>query len=213
MKFTKEEFLETLKAQNEAEKLLSEKTLQGMEALYGFAGESEEMNVFVERISPILKTFGGQVRKMNADHFKEKAEWKKQQPKPQEVPEDKKDEPSDKLDELLREIGELKKEREAEKAAKTIEDKRAALKNALKSKDVRNEDWINDQLDLITVSADTDVDGMTERLVKSYNKFSAAMPNPQTPSVAGAASNAQDADFKKIRAMREAQIKREKEQI
>lgn len=186
MKFTKEQFLETLKTKNTAEKLLSDKTVQGMEALYGFAGEDEEMDAFVERISPLIKTFEGQVRKMNSDHFKEKQEWEKAHPKEEPKPKEPQ-EPNDKLDALLKEIGELKKEREAEKAAKAVSDKRDALKAALKGKNVKNDDWINDQLELVAINADTDIDSLTERLVKSYNKFGANTPSSITPQGAGGA--------------------------
>lgn len=198
MKFTKEQFLETLKTKYAKENLLSDKTLQGAESLYSFAGEEDELDDFVKRVTPMLDTFEGQVRKVNSDHYKEKQEWEKQHPNTPPKPEPKPQEPQDKIDLLLKEIGELKKEREAEKTAKAISDKRQALKAALKGKDVKNEEWIDDQLGLISVNADTDVEQLTARLVASYNKFGANTPKGVTPKGAGGGTENTEHQFDDI---------------
>ena len=78
----------------------------------------------------------------------------------------------------------LKREEENNKAM-AISEKRSQLKSALKGKEVKNEDWINDQLELIHIDSKTDVDALTEKLVKSYNKFSANIPPNVTPGGAG----------------------------
>jgi len=214
MKFTKEQFLETLKTKNGAEKLLSNKTVQGMEALYGFAGEEEEMDAFVERISPLIKTFEGQVRKMNSDHFKEKQEWEKQNPKPK--PDEKPAEPTDKIDLLLQEIGELKKEREAEKAAKELTEYKTDVSKQLgeKLKDFDNaQGWIERRLKGYAFDPKADKEELVKSLVADYNAdFAGVKPNT-TPRGAGGGSEGQDPELAKIRKMREEQIKREKEKF
>ena len=190
MKFTKEQLLEALKAKV-AEELLTERTLnESSEVLYGFVGEEEELEDFVKKSVPMLKSFEGQTRKQKSDYEKEKLEWEKNHSdkKDKDKPEDKKD----KIDLLLEEIQTLKNEREQEKKAKTISEKRNSLKSALKGKDVKNEDWINDQLELIHIDSETDVDALTERLVKSYNKFSSSTPPNITPGGAGGGTEKTD---------------------
>lgn len=193
MKFTKEELAEALKARltaNGKKLTMSERTLKSnVERIYKrlerVNDEALELDATVADYLSDFEEIEGNMRKDNADFVKE---WEKQHPKQEpDTQEPDTQEPQDKIDLLLKEIGELKKEREAEKAAKAISDKREALKAALKGKDVKNDDWINDQLDLIAINADTDIDNLTTRLVSSYNKFSANTPPSVTPSGAGGA--------------------------
>lgn len=203
MKFTKEELTEALKAKltaNGKKLTMSERTLKSnVERIYRrlekVNDETLELDAAVEDYLPDFEEIEGNMRKDNADFVKE---WEKQHPKPKDEPKPKDDEPNDKLDALLKEIGELKKEREAEKAAKVVSDKREALKAALKGKDVKNDDWINDQLDLIAINADTDIDNLTTRLVSSYNKFSANTPKSVTPGGAGGAPENNEHQFDDI---------------
>mgnify|MGYP000585656621 CR=1 FL=1 len=109
---------------------------------------------------------------------------------------------------LLKELQDLKSEREEEKRAKTISEKRNQLKSALKGKEVKNEDWINDQLELIHIDSETDVDALTERLVKSYNKFNANTPPNITPGGTGGGKEKTD-DFADVVAVVKKQSHRE----
>ena len=102
----------------------------------------------------------------------------------------------------------MKSEREEEKKAKAISDKRNQLKSALKGKEIKNEDWINDQLELIHIDSETDVDALTERLVKSYNKFNASTPPNITPGGAGGGTEKPD-DFADVVAVVKKQSHRE----
>ena len=113
-----------------------------------------------------------------------------------------------KLDKLLKELQDLKSEREEEKRAKTISEKRNQLKSALKGKEVKNEDWINDQLELIHIDSETDVGALTERLVKSYNKFNANTPPYITPGGTGGSKGKTD-DFADVVAVVKKQSHRE----
>lgn len=112
---------------------------------------------------------------------------------------------------MLEELQDLKSEREEEKKAKAISEKRNHLKSALKGKEVKNEDWINDQLELIHIDSETDVDALTERLVKSYNKFSANTPPNITPGGAGGGSEKTD-DYADVVAIVKKQSHREEKQ-
>ena len=116
-----------------------------------------------------------------------------------------------KLDKLLKELQDLKAEREEEKKAKTILDKRNQLKSALKGKEVKNEDWINDQLELIHIDSETDVDALTERLVKSYNRFNANTPPDITPGGVGSGTEKTD-DYADVVAIVKKQSHRDEKQ-
>lgn len=109
---------------------------------------------------------------------------------------------------MLKELQDLKSEREEEKKIKAISDKRNQLKLALKGKEVKNEDWINDQLELIHIDSETDVDALTERLVKSYNKFNAYTPPDITPGGTGSGKEKTD-DFADVVAVVKKQSHRE----
>ena len=196
MKFTKDELLEALKAKV-SEELVTPRTLnESLEVLYGFVGEEDELEDFVKKSIPILKSFEGQARKQKSDYEKEKLEWEKNHPSKKDD-RDKNGE-KDKIDLLLEEIQNFKNEREQEKKAKAISDKRNSLKSALKGKDVKNEEWINDQLELIHIDSETDVDALTERLVNSYNKFNANTPPNITPGGAGGGAENLEHEFDDI---------------
>lgn len=206
MKFTKEQLLEALKAKLGKETPLSEKTTgdieKAVEKLYSFNVEEVELEEYASPLLDVIKSFEGQVRKINSDHFKEKSEWEKNHP-------DKKDGKGDgkgdgdgdnksELQKMQEQINELLKREEENNKAKTISEKRSSLKSALKGKDVKNEDWINDQLELIHIDAETDIEALTERLVKSYNKFSSNTPPDITPEETGSGKENLEHEFDDI---------------
>lgn len=189
MKFTKEQLSEALKAKltNNGKKNLamSERSFNGkVERIYKRlekASDKDELELddVVADYLDDLQEDDNNIRNDNSKFIKE---WEKNHPNKDDRS-DKKDDKGDesKLDKLLKELQDLKSEREEEKKVKAISDKRNQLKLALKGKEVKNEDWINDQLELIHIDSETDVDALTERLVKSYNKFNANTPPDITP--------------------------------
>ena len=189
MKFTKEQLSEALKAKltNNGKKNLamSERSFTGkVERIYKRlekASDKDELELddVVADYLDDLQEDDNNIRNDNSKFIKE---WEKNHPNKDDRS-DKKDDKGDesKLDKLLKELQDLKSEREEEKKVKAISDKRNQLKLALKGKEVKNEDWINDQLELIHIDSETDVDALTERLVKSYNKFNANTPPDITP--------------------------------
>ena len=143
------------------------------------------------------------------DNSKFIKEWEKNHPNKDDRSDNKDDKGDEsKLDKLLKELQDLKSEREEEKKIKAISDKRNQLKLALKGKEVKNEDWINDQLELIHIDSETDVDALTERLVKSYNKFNANTPPDITPGGTGSGKEKTD-DFADVVAVVKKQSHRE----
>lgn len=195
MKFTKEQLSETLKTRlsnnGKKELSMSERTYNGMiDRLFkrleksSNADEIELPNVIEDYLDDFVEA-DNNIRNDNSQFV---IKWQKEHPE-FDPKKKKKDEPEkapdDRIEKLLLEIEGLKKEREEEKAAKLISDKRTALKTALKGKNVKNEDWINSQLELIAVNTDTDVDALADKLVQNYNKYNASFPKCGTPKSAG----------------------------
>ena len=216
MKFTKEQFSEALKVKltNNGKKNLamSERSFNGkVERIYKRlekASDKDELELddVVADYLDDLQEDDNNIRNDNSKFIKE---WEKNHPNKDDRS-DKKDDKGDesKLDKLLKELQDLKSEREEEKKIKAISDKRNQLKLALKGKEVKNEDWINDQLELIHIDSETDVDALTERLVKSYNKFNAYTPPDITPGGTGSGKEKTD-DFADVVAVVKKQSHRE----
>lgn len=219
MKFTKDQFSEELKAKlsNNGKKnlALSKQSIDNkVERIYARlqkqsdADDLELADVVEEWISD-FESDDGNIRRDNSNFIKE---WKENHPAKDDKgdKDDGKDNKGDesKLDKLLKELQDLKSEREEEKKVKAISDKRNQLKLALKGKEVKNEDWINDQLELIHIDSETDVDALTERLVKSYNKFNANTPPYITPGGTGGGKEKTD-DFADVVAVVKKQSHRE----
>lgn len=216
MKFTKEQFSEALKVKltNNGKKNLamSERSFNGkVERIYKRlekAGDKDglELDDVVADYLDDLQEDDNNIRNDNSKFIKE---WEKNHPDKDDRSNNKDDKGDEsKLDKLLKELQDLKSEREEEKKAKAISDKRNQLKLSLKGKEVKNEDWINDQLELIHIDSETDVDALTERLLKSYNKFNANTPPDITPGGTGSGKEKTD-DFADVVAVVKKQSHRE----
>lgn len=216
MKFTKEQFSEALKVKltNNGKKNLamSERSFNGkVERIYKRlekASDKDELELddVVADYLDDLQEDDNNIRNDNSKFIKE---WEKNHPNKDDRSDNKDDKGDEsKLDKLLKELQDLKSEREEEKKVKAISDKRNQLKLSLKGKEVKNEDWINDQLELIHIDSETDVDALTERLVKSYNKFNANTPPDITPGGTGGGKEKTD-DFADVVAVVKKQSHRE----
>lgn len=216
MKFTKEQFSEALKVKltNNGKKNLamSERSFNGkVERIYKrlekVSDKDElELDDVVADYLDDLQEDDNNIRNDNSKFIKE---WEKNHPNKDDRSDNKDDKGDEsKLDKLLKELQDLKSEREEEKKVKAISDKRNQLKLALKGKEVKNEDWINDQLELIHIDSETDVDALTERLLKSYNKFNANTPPDITPGGTGSGKEKTD-DFADVVAVVKKQSHRE----
>lgn len=216
MKFTKEQFSEALKVKltNNGKKNLamSERSFNGkVERIYKRlekASDKDELELddVVADYLDDLQEDDNNIRNDNSKFIKE---WEKNHPNKDDRSDNKDDKGDEsKLDKLLKELQDLKSEREEEKKVKAISDKRNQLKLALKGKEVKNEDWINDQLELIHIDSETDVDALTERLLKSYNKFNANTPPDITPGGTGSGKEKTD-DFADVVAVVKKQSYRE----
>ena len=216
MKFTKEQFSEALKVKltNNGKKNLamSERSFNGkVERIYKRlekASDKDELELddVVADYLDDLQEDDNNIRNDNSKFIKE---WEKNHPNKDDRSDNKDDKGDEsKLDKLLKELQDLKSEREVEKKITAISYKRNQLKLSLKGKEVKNEDWINDQLELIHIDSETDVDALTERLLKSYNKFNANTPPDITPGGTGSGKEKTD-DFADVVAVVKKQSHRE----
>lgn len=215
MKFTKEQLSEALKAKltNNGKKNLamSERSLNGkVERLYKRLEKASDKDDWEldDVVADYLEDFQEDDNNIRNDNSKFVKDWEKNHPTRGKEDEGEESKGGDKIDMLLKEIQSLKAEREEEKKVKSISDKRNQLKSALKGKEVKNEDWINDQLELIHIDSETDVDALTERLVKNYNKFNANTPPDITPGGAGGGTEKTD-DYADVVALVKKQSHRE----
>lgn len=219
MKFTKEQFSEALKAKltNNGKKNLamSERSFnEEVEDIYADleeSGNNEELELAdaVGKKIKRLERIDNNVRNDNSKFVKER-----EKNHPQKNDGDGNGDGNgdggnkSELQKMQEQINSLLKREEENNKAKAVSEKRSQLKSALKGKDVKNEDWINDQLELIHIDSETDVDALTERLVKSYNKFNANTPPYITPGGTGGGKGKTD-DFADVVAVVRKQSHRE----
>lgn len=219
MKFTKEQLSEALKAgiTNNGKKNLamSERSFnEEVEDIYADLGESgnnEELEL-ADAVGKKIKRLERIDNNVRNDNSKFVKEWEKNHPQKNDGDGngDGNDDGGNKseLQKMQEQINSLLKREKENNKAKAVSEKRSQLKSALKGKDVKNEDWINDQLELIHIDSETDVDALTERLVKSYNKFNANTPPYITPGGTGGGKEKTD-DFADVVAVVKKQSHRE----
>ncbi len=219
MKFTKEQFSEALKAKltNNGKKNLamSERSFnEEVEDIYADleeSGNNEELEL-ADAVGKKIKRLERIDNNVRNDNSKFVKEWEKNHPQKNDG-DGNGDGNGDggnksELQKMQEQINSLLKREEENNKAKAVSEKRSQLKSALKGKEVKNEDWINDQLELIHIDSETDVDTLTEKLVKSYNKFSANTPPNITPGGAGGGTEKTD-DYADVVAIVKKQSHRE----
>lgn len=219
MNFTKKQFSEALKAKltNNGKKNLamSERSFnEEVEDIYADleeSGNNEELEL-ADAVGKKIKRLERIDNNVRNDNSKFVKEWEKNHPQKNDGDGngDGNDDGGNKseLQKMQEQINSLLKREEENNKAKAVSEKRSQLKSALKGKDVKNEDWINDQLELIHIDSETDVDALTERLVKSYNKFNANTPPYITPGGTGGGKEKTD-DFADVVAVVKKQSHRE----
>ena len=205
MKFTKDEAYKELVVRMTAkgEKLnLSERSVnEQLETLISLiANEEMELNDFVEKVLPVVKTTDANVRNdvsKGIKDYTDKNPYKQIEPQPP-TPQN---EPDTKTDFEKRLEALEKRNQELELKALT-ETKKASLRAYLKEKGVANEEWIDLMLTEIAISGETEIEQKGNTLVEMYNKMYANMPNDTTPKRSG--SESQDSKLsEKIKAAAE----------
>lgn len=189
MKFTKEQFSEALKTKlttNGKNLSQSEQTFsKSVERIYKRLekqNNEEELNDVVADYLPDFEEIEGQLRH---DHSAFIKDWEKKNPKPKEEPEHEPSTDAEKLAAMQKQIEELLNKQKDAETARIVASKKSEIISSLKEKNVTDADWVNAQMELISVTADTDVETTASKVLGIYNKLNAGGGDHQTPKGAG----------------------------
>ena len=189
MKFTKENAYKELVAKMTAkgEKLnLSERSInEQLEKLIPLiANDETELADFIEKSLPFFKTADANVRNDVSVGIKDYIDKnpKVEEPKPQEP---KSQEGNEEMRKILERLEGLEKRNSELETAELIKQKKNEIKSYLKDKGVKNEDWISEMLEQISISKDTEVQSKGDSLLGMYNKLYASIEEFALPSQAG----------------------------
>ena len=193
MKFTKENAYKELVAKMTAkgEKLnLSERSInEQLEKLISLiANDETELADFIEKSLPFFKTADANVRNDISVGIKDYIDKnpKVEEPKPQEP---KGQEGNEEMRKILERLEGLEKRNSELETAELIKQKKNEIKSYLKDKGVKNEDWISEMLEQISISKDTEVQSKGDSLLGMYNKLYASIEEFALPSQAGGTVN------------------------
>lgn len=183
MKFTKDDAYKELVARMTArgEKLaLSERTINGqLDTLIKFiANDETELDDFIGKVLPSFQNLEGQYRKDNSDFIKQ---WEKDHPaqdsKPTDLPAD---DYTKKLEERL--LALEKKNEEVEKN-KRLSAKKAELKDLMKKKGIKDDNWSDSLLSEVAITEDMDIEAKADSYLQIYNQQKAAFEGGATPGM------------------------------
>lgn len=189
MKFTKENAYKELVAKMTAkgEKLnLSERSInEQLEKLITLiANDETELVDFIEKSLPFFKTADANVRNDVSVGIKDYIDKnpKVEEPKPQDT---KGQEGNEEMRKILERLEGLEKRNSELEIAELIKQKKNEIKSYLKDKGVKNEDWISEMLEQISISKDTEVQVKGDSLLGMYNKLYAGIEEFALPGQAG----------------------------
>lgn len=199
MKFTKDEAFEKLKGilTNNGKKTLrmSERSInKDLETLIPLIADEEmELDAFVEKVKSVFETSNSNVEHDVSEGIQVGIDdWKKKNDHKTVPNKDDKDKHDDHqvgvTQEMLDKIADLERKFQAQEEAKTLSSVKDNLKNAVTAKGVKNKEWIDGVLSIMTITPDMDVDTQADELLKLYNKQqSETEPNvtPKNPSGSG----------------------------
>lgn len=195
MKFTKDDAYKELVARMTArgEKLaLSERTINGqLDTLIKFiANDETELDDFIGKVLPSFQNLEGQYRKDNSDFIKQ---WEKDHPAQDHKPTDPPaDDYTKKLEERL--LALEKKNEEVEKD-KRLSAKKAELKDLMKKKGIKDDNWSDSLLSEVAITEDMDIEAKADSYLKMYNQQKAAFEGGATPGMSY--GGGKDTDFLK----------------
>lgn len=183
MKFTKDDAYKELVARMTArgEKLaLSERTINGqLDTLIKFiANDETELDDFIGKVLPSFQNLEGQYRKDNSDFIKQ---WEKDHPAQDPKPKDPSaDDYTKKLEERL--LALEKKNEEVEKN-KRLSAKKAELKDLMKKKGIKDDNWSDTLLSEVAITEDMDIEAKADSYLKMYNQQKAVFEGGATPGM------------------------------
>lgn len=190
MKFTKEDACKDLmsKIPTKGETLqLSERSInEQLETLMPLlANDETELDAFVTSVLPIFKTADANIRANVSAQVKD---YKEKNPiTPQKKEEEKKDEEKkdDKYEAILARLEAMENAHKEEEAKKKVQSLREDFIAKAKEKGVKNESWLKDYAEEITIGEDFDVEAKADSCLKFYNKFKSKMNTDVSPEDGG----------------------------
>lgn len=186
MKFTKEQANKELVAKMTAngEKLsVSDRTInEHLDTLMPLMGEEMELQDFVEKCLPLFKSTDANVRNDVSVGIRE---YKAANPvvEPQKTSQEPTAQRGGEYAELLKRIEELENEKARASKEKKVGTIKEEIVSKLKSKGVKDDEWINALLSEVTVTEDFQVDAKVESYLGLYNKQNAMIDPIQTPVI------------------------------
>lgn len=186
MKFTEEQAVEALRAEltNKGRKTLhmTEQTLVGQTAflMKALANDDTGLPDFVAKAIESLNLIEGGHRKKDSDFAKQ---LKNENPEKNiETPPTEHKEENPEMKALMERIAALEKDKQENEKRVSIANKRKEISDILKSKGVTDDEWLNDFLSEVNITADLDVEAKTAKWLKVYNKSKASGGNPVPPA-------------------------------
>lgn len=186
MKFTEEQAVEALRAEltNKGRKTLhmTEQTLVGQTAflMKVLANDETGLPDFVTTAIESLNLIEGGHRKKDSDYAKQlRNENSEKNP---ETPPAVHKEENPEMKALMERIAALEKDKQENEQRVSIANKRKELSDTMKAKGVTDDEWLNDFLSEVNITADMDVEAKTAKWLKVYNKSKASRGNPVPPA-------------------------------
>ena len=190
MKFTKEDACKDLmsKIPTKGETLqLSERSInEQLETLMPLlANDETELDAFVTSVLPIFKTADANIRANVSAQVKDYKEKNPITP-PKKEGEKKEDEKKDdKYEALLARLEAMETAHKEEETKKKVKSLREDFIAKAKEKGVKNESWLKDYAEEITIGEDFDVEAKADSCLKFYNKFKSKMNTDVSPEDGG----------------------------
>lgn len=214
MKFTKEEAFENIKSKltEKGKKLfMSERSInEQLETLMPLvASEEMELGDFVDKV---YKSFETMNLNANNDQSTFVKAWKEEHPdtKPnaqaQQAPQSPQLSSAEEnnrkeFEELKQQIQQLVNERETARKESAVANKRKELQAAMKSKGIKDEQWIADYANEILITEDIDIEAKADSALKIYNRVNAATGNPATPHASASSGKVHDNRLNEVEAL------------
>lgn len=207
MKFTKEdankELVIAMTSKGETLSMSNRTINEQIDNLYTLiANEEMELNDFVNKTLPILKTVNSNIRNDVSVGIKD---YKDKNPnttndKPDTTKTDDNSDLLKRLELMEQKIRDNENENKKRDLKKTI-----TLK--LKEQGVKDEDWINDLLEEVPMEGDFDVEGKVKKYLALYNKSKANIKTDLSPQDTTRTSESDKALFAKAKEFREKRLK------
>ena len=178
------------KDQQLSDRTIAENIDRLMKAL---VNDETELDDFIKQVEPIFKTLQANAKKDNSDFitkWNEEHSEQNQQTQQNQQQQTKSENPE--LKAALERIATLEAKDAENVKRNAIAQKRKDVVAKLKEKGVKDDDWLNDFLSEVSITADLDVDAKSESWLKLYNKSKAngggSVP-PANPTGGGNVTN------------------------